>query len=345
MTELGSLVERWVSAGLISQEQGRQILAEEKQPVLVATPRGSIIAEALAYVGGVLLLLAVIIIANIYWPSLTLPARSGLTGAAAVALLAAGFLLPQSMGRARVRLRAVMWALAVATFGFFVGVIFHGLKWNSEDGVLIAAACATGLAIALWLLQKTFLQQAALGLAVALTVIMAAAHLPNENEAIGLALWGTGLAWLALAWGELLNPQRTGYLLGAAAVVAGAELTTPANWGLALASVTVVVLVIAASVLVRDLWLLGVGSVGVLITTPIIIDRFFEGDLAAPLALLGAGVLLIGLGVLTARQAGQRTRQRPAQSPKLATIEPWLAVILAAAIAVAVTLVVLVVGR
>ena len=246
MTELSSLVGQWVADGLISAEQGRQILATQKSPVLVAPPRGSLVAEALGYVGGVLVLLAAIIITTIYWPQLTLGARSGLTAATAAVLLAAGFALPAGLGRPRSRLRAVLWALAVAA----------------------------PLAIVLWLLQKVYLQQAALGVALAVTVA-AAVHLPDEGEAtIGLALWGVGLAWLALTWADLYAPQRTGFLLGGIAVVAGSQMTTQADWGVALASGTVVALVTAA-VLVRDLWLLGVGAVGVLITVPMIFDRYF----------------------------------------------------------------------
>lgn len=341
MTELSSLVGQWVAGGLISEEQGRRILATQKSPVLVASPRGSLVAEALGYVGGVLVLLAAIIITTIYWPQLTLGARSGLTAAAAAIPLAAGFALPSRMGRPRTRLRAVLWALAVAAFGLCVGVTLEGLKWRDEDAVLAAAVAALALAILLWMLQKAFLQQAALGVALAVTAVSAAVHLPDDGEAtVGLALWGVGLAWLALTWGDLLAPQRTGYLLGGVAVVAGSQMTTQTEWGIALASATTVLLVTAA-VLVRDLWLLGVGAVGVLITVPMIFGRYFEGELAAPLSLLGAGVLLIGLGVFTARRRGRQA----VASPLPARIAPWQAIACAVVVIALVTPAVLLVGQ
>ncbi|WP_020524769.1 DUF2157 domain-containing protein [Catelliglobosispora koreensis] len=341
MSELSSLVGQWVSRGIISEQQGQQILAEHKQPLRVSISRGSLIAEALAYVGGILILLAAIIIASLYWPDLVLAAKSGLTGGSAAIVLIAGFLLPASMGAARGRLRSVLWALSVALLGIAVGITLDGLHWNDETGVFAAAAAAAALAAPLWLYHKSFLQQTALGVSLVLAVGSAAAHLPNDREStIGLAIWGLGLAWLALTWGALITPQRTGYLLGGAAIVAGSQLTTQLDWGLALAGASVLAL-LAAAVYVRDLWLLGVGAVGVLVTVPLIVDRFFEGELAAPLALLGAGVLLIGLGVFTARKRGGAEAKQRAEH----RIPAAYAIGLAVAVAAVMTVVVLLAGR
>jgi len=110
----------------------------------------------------------------------------------------------------------------------------------------------------------------------------------------------------------------------------------------ALANATVVALVTAA-VLIRDLLLLGVGAVGVLITVPVIFDRYFEGELAAPLALLGAGVLLIGLGVITARRRGRQAVASPLPTPT--RIPPWQAVACATAVVALVTPVVVLLGQ
>src|SRR4030095_610877 len=119
-----------------------------------------------------------------------------------------------------------------------------GLDWQSEDSLFAAASSSAVLAIILWAYQRTALQQVAIAVAVASTVGSAAAMLPHSDEAIvGLALWGAGLSWLILVWGALLPPARTGYLLGGVAVVLGAQLTAGNDWGLALATISVVALV------------------------------------------------------------------------------------------------------
>ncbi len=132
MTGLDTFVKHWVEEGVISPQQGEQIMSEETEPNQVTKPRGSLMAEALAYVGGMLVLLTVIIIATIYWPSPTLAGRTSIAGCAAIATLLAGALLPDSMGAAKVRLRAVLWALAVTTTGMFTGILVDGIGWQSR---------------------------------------------------------------------------------------------------------------------------------------------------------------------------------------------------------------------
>lgn len=335
MTDLNTQVRNWVSSGIISPDQGEKILAQQPQP----PARGSLVAEALSYVGGVLVLVAALIIASIYWPSMSLGARSALTGGAAALVLAAGVVLPATMGPARRRLRAVLWAMAVVLTGVWIGVTLDGLHWEDETGILIAASSAAVVGFFLWGYQKTVLQQAALGVALAIAAGAAAAHLPRGDEVtVGLTVFGLGLTWLALAWGDLVAPQRCAYILGGAAVIFGGQLTTRQDWGFVLAAVSVAALV-AAAVLIRDLWLLAVGAVGVLITVPAIIDRYFSNELAAPLALLGAGASLIALGVFIAR------RRTTAAQRAAVTIPARYAVALAIVVLAVMTPVVLISGR
>jgi hypothetical protein len=69
------LLDRWVERGLIRREQVDHIRVEEgwepAQPTSVAVaaagPHGSLIVEALGYLGGVLIVVAASLIANWYW--------------------------------------------------------------------------------------------------------------------------------------------------------------------------------------------------------------------------------------------------------------------------------------
>jgi hypothetical protein len=69
------LLDRWVERGLIRREQADHIRVEEgwepAQPTSVAVaaagPHGSLIVEALVYLGGVPIVVAASLIANWYW--------------------------------------------------------------------------------------------------------------------------------------------------------------------------------------------------------------------------------------------------------------------------------------
>ncbi|MFP5346003.1 MAG: hypothetical protein ACLGIA_03110 [Actinomycetes bacterium] len=93
------------------------------------------------------------------------------------------------------------------------------------------------------------------------------------------------MVWLLLGWGGLLPPRRAAYVLGGVGVLGGAQVTMTDGWGHVLALVTV-------------------ASLGMVMTVPPVIDRYFPGVLAAPLALLVAGAVLLAAAVQVARRRG-----------------------------------------
>jgi hypothetical protein len=78
-----------------------------------------------------------------------------------------------------------------------------------------------------------------------------------------------------------------------------------AGWGYFLALATVGAL-IGAGVLLGDLLLLSVGALGALQALPATVLYFLPGALAAPLALLAGGVVLITVAVWAARRGLRR---------------------------------------
>ncbi|MDQ3885758.1 MAG: hypothetical protein M3308_01760, partial [Actinomycetota bacterium] len=164
------------------------------------------------------------------------------------------------------------------------------------------------------------LQHAALVAALAVTAGAAAAQLPGGDEAVtGLAVWGFGVGWLLLGWGRVVAARYVAYVCGGAAVVVGAQLALSVGWGAGLALGSAAALV-AAGVWLRDLVLLGVGSVATLLTVPAVLAEFFPDTLAAPLALLGVGVLLVAGALYTARwhRLSRKGRDRDRATPRMA---------------------------
>ncbi len=310
----------WVDRGLITAEQAAGIRAAEARLSREPAPRadheprpGSLVGEALGYVGGVLVVVAAVLITSRYWPQLGIGARLGIAFGAAAVLLAAGGAAPAGQGGAGLRLRSVTWLLSTAAFA--AGLVLLGdeaLRLAGDDTALLAAGGAAGWGAVLWWRRRDFLQQAALVAALAVGAGALAAHLPAGADAVsGVAVWGVGAVWLVLGRGEVLGRRQPASAFGAAVAVVGGQLTMDRGWGAVLALATVVAVVAVATV-GHDLVLLAVGAVGALMTVPAVLTLFFPDTLTAPLALLATGVLLVASAPVV---TGRRFRARQAVAP------------------------------
>ncbi len=303
--DLDGRLQAWVARGLITREQAARIRAvEHGEPVEQPRRPASMVAEALGYVGGVLILVATGVLAGRFWVDLGVGGRLVATFAAFVVLVAVGGVVPAAQGTPGGRLRAVLWLLSVAVLGFGLGLLADDVWGFSSDDVLLLAACGSAVCAAvLWWRHRTVLQQAAVVAALVFLAAALAERLPREDEAvIGLAIWGVGVVWLLLGWGGVIGHRVAADVLGGAAVVLGTTLCVDRTWGSVLAIVTAVALVVAG-VGLRDLVLLVVGSIALLVDVPVVTDRWFPNALAAPLALLVVGGLLV-VGALVAARRG-----------------------------------------
>lgn len=342
--DLTDRLSRWVEHGLITREQAERILADERarSAELGGRPARlpSLVAEALGYVGGVLVLIAAGLIAGRYWSELGVAGRLSVAFGAAALLLGAGASLRPRLGETGRRLRAVCWLLSSATIALGTGLLGTDvLDLSGDVTVLLAAAVAACYAAALWPLSREVPQQAAVVVALAVTAGAAAALLPGSIDAVaGLAVWGVGAAWLLLGWGSLVTPRAASWILGGAIVIVGSLMTLETGWGVAVGLGTAAVLV-AAGAWLRDLLLLGVGAVATLLAVPSTLNRFFPDTLTAPLALLATGVLLVGGALYTARR-----RRRASADHSRNPANPRLAAGLAAGVVATVALAVILLG-
>lgn len=346
------LLDRWVERGWIQREQADRIRTEEGWEPRPATSaaaahvagRGSLIVEALGYLGGVLIVVAAVLLANRYWASIPTWGRVALPVAAAAVLLGAGWLAYRHRSARTTRLRAVLWlasTAAVAVAFWVAGRDVLGLPEN-ENLALLAGVGTAAYAGVLYVYSPIFLQQMALFAALATAAGAAAGTLPKgEGAPSGLAIWGLGAIWLAVGWGNLLRPRRGALVLGAVGTLVGAMITLSAgDWGYVFALTTVAALVTLA-VLLGDLIMLGIAAVGALQVLPATVMHFFPGALTAPLALLAAGLLLLAGALYLTRR---RTRQVIRRTSRHQVGSPAAALTVAAVIAVAATLAALLVG-
>ncbi len=344
-------LEQWVRNGLISHEQAERIREYEAGQPAAAAPGpahrggrpGSLVTEGLGYVGGVLVLVAAVTLAGRYWSGLGVAGRLGLVFGAALLLVVAGAAVPAPPGSAGHRLRAVSWVLAVVAFGGGIALLADEVVGIAGERVPFASALgAAALAALLWWRHRSVVQQAAFVVAVAVTVGTGAALLPPAGDTrVGSALWGWGAAWLLLGWGRVVGTgaaaRAAADVCGGAVATTGALIAVDTDPGSVLALLTASLLV-AVGVGLRDLVLLGVGSVATLIVVPTVTSRWFPDTLTAPLALLVAGVLLVAGALLAARR--RRTGPRPAPtgdrslSPRAAVVAATGLLLVTAAVVV-----------
>jgi Predicted membrane protein (DUF2157) len=310
---LREMLDDWVNAGIISSAQARRIDARARSEATgrdaidARGSRSSLAIEALGYLGAVIVAVATILIAAQYWSDLTVSARLLIVGGAALALISAGLAVPPQLGDIGVRLRSVLWLTSTgAAAGFLVLLGSEVFDLTEADLALLVTAGTAVLSGILWNRHRVVVQQVVMMVALMSTAFAVVAQLGSDSLP-GLGAWGVAVVWLLLGWGGILGPRRSVVALSAAAAVIAAMSTTSDDAGLVFAIATAAT-VVCTAVLFRDLVMLAVGAVGALLVLPQAVDRWFPGSLAAPMALLAVGVLLVSSALWI---AARRMRHGP----------------------------------
>jgi hypothetical protein len=342
--DLAAQLDHWVAAGLISAEQaagiarweqlaGAALTGPDRLPATGrtegATPRRSVAVEALAYLGGAVILAALVVATVGYWSELTRAARIAIPLSATVVLLLAGVAARPRFGAASSRVRGVLWLLCSATLAVLLVVLTDVPSTTGSAALLEVAAGLTMGTWALWLAHRAVPQQMAAFAAVqVLAVAVANAAAEPGGVLDGAAMAAVALAWGISAWYGLLpgvdgrpasvgdaarragrpigaDQRRVGLLLAAVGTCVGAVVLA-VQQGTAWLGVLPVVLVVVAAVMTADLVMVGIGAAGTLIVLPIVVHAYVESLLSMALVLLAAGAALVAVALWVARH--RRTR-------------------------------------
>ena len=327
--DLPERLDRWVGAGLISRRQATRIAVAEGFPAtssgtveprapgsaisgFLATGRTGYVVEALGYLGGTLAAVAGFIAVNQLWPDIPIAAELLFAAAGALLLLGAGALVQAGADPALWRLRSLLWALSTGCL-VAAAVLLVGRVWDAEPitTALVASSLAALYASWLWRQAPTPLQHLVLFAAVATAVATAAGRLDTDllPWSAGLALWLVSAAWAALTTRALIRPVLTGRLAAAIGLLVGAQLTMEYAAGMVLAMGTVAAL-LGAGVVLRQVWLLGLGAFGVVQVVPQVASSYLPESVAAPLAVLAVGVVLLLAAAWLSRTQRPRNRER-----------------------------------
>lgn len=317
------MIERWVAAGIVTTEQAAQMradlsgLAGRSSDAREAGRGTSLLAEAIGYLGGVIVLVASGLVTSWFWADMSTSARLSLAGGMTVVLFIAGVTVSPRLGAGpRDRLRSVLWFLASSTLAGFLGLLGNeAFRWQDEKLACFTAAGTATVSGALWYVHRRLFQHAATFIPLVVAAGTGTWLLTHSDSWPAAAVWTVGVVWAALACTGALWPRQEGLIFGGVAAVFAAMTVIDQNWGTAIALATVTALVVIA-VALRDLILLAVGAVGVLFVLPRVMGRLFPGSLSAAVALMVVGILLVGAAVLTARRRHDKPGQpRPPAPP------------------------------
>jgi hypothetical protein len=268
------------------------------------TGRISLLTEAAAYVGAVLILAGGIAAVGQRWHSITGWERVGIVAGAAVFFLLAGIIVRRVQEPAIQRLVDVVWFLSVAAAGWAVGFAAHDVYGNTVR--VTALAVGVGITVysaALWLARRHALENFALFTGLIVTICGTIVTIDNSPSplAFALPLWAFGLAWMALGWRRYAEPVwvtvPSGVIL---ALIAPSLAAGEYGWVYAIGIATAAA-AMAASVPLRNTPLLALGTLAMFGYVTGVVVRYFQQSLGVPGALAITGVLILGLAVITAR--------------------------------------------
>jgi Predicted membrane protein (DUF2157) len=312
-TQLARLVEQQVIPGsqaqvLLEAAQAdrldRQSAPGESAPR--SSPKSSAVLEVLGYVGGALVLGAVIMLGSLFWDDLGSTGRKLIAVASVVVPALGGAALIK--GRARPELGRILLALACYAAGFAYLVVIEDHKFVVSAAVVVLTS-AIG---AVLLRSGAFLVSGWSGAmllvcAVVFNVIDVAAASSEDYRvvpahlAIGFLLVGAVLAGSGLLLSRTLAWSLAGLSGWAASIVL--QMDAPDGEWLSMVVATLVsAALLTAFVLTRRYPYAVIGCVILLSIWPVSLYRILDDAVGAAIGLVAAGAVLISSVVVLSRR-------------------------------------------
>jgi hypothetical protein len=319
MRELDTKLQAWRAEGLVSPEQAAAIAAFEAAQPEPTSPRRTLFAEAIGYVGAALAVGAIGLIVSDVWEELATGPRLLLVGLLTLILAGAGFGLRNLARDPLQRLASVLFTGAIAGVGWFAAIVATEVGTLDGGQIGLAVGGATfAVALPLYLLRQRALHQLTV-LVTTIIVAVSALMLPAmEVDPIwyGLTVSAIGAGWFALAYGGWLHPRFLGEVTGSALAIVALQVTGRADqfWPMFLA-VALAGGLIALAVVSDRLHHLVVGAIGLFIIVPQLVFRLFGDTLGAPAVLLIIGLLLVLLAVGIGRARREVGGVKPDHEP------------------------------
>jgi hypothetical protein len=294
-----------IIGGFYSWAQRQGLLTTEQAVEAQRSPRRiSLLTEAVAYIGAILILAGGIAAVGQQWHSISAWGHTGVFAGIAVLFLTVGVVLHKVREPAIQRLVDVVWFLSVAGVAGTVGFAAHDVYRNTAAVTTLAVGTGiTAYSAVLWLLRRHALQDFALFTALIVTICGAIVTVDNSppSLAFAIALWVFGLVWAGLGWQRYVEPLwmtvPAGVIL---ALVVPSLAVGEYGWVYAI-GLTTAAAAMTASVPLRNTPLLALGALAMFGYVTSMVIRYFHDSLGVPGALAITGALILGLATVTAR--------------------------------------------
>jgi hypothetical protein len=309
----GLIIAAVIFAGFYYWARRRGLLAAGQETEgAPAARRVSLLTEAVAYIGSILILAGGIAAVGQRWHTFSDWAHVGVLAGAAVVFLLAGVIVRRVREPAIQRLVDVVWFLSVACVAGATGFAVREVYGNTpEVTVLAVGAAATAYAAALWLARRHALEN--LALFTGLIVLISGAILTINNSrpalAMAIALWGFGLIWAGLGWRRYAEPLWVAVPCGVILALLAPSLAVGEHGWVYAIGIGTAAAAMAASVPLRNTPLLALGTLAMFGYVTSAVIRYFHQSLGVPGALAITGVLILVLAAASARL--MRATHRP----------------------------------
>lgn len=288
--------------------------------------RISLLTEAVAYVGVILLLAGGAVAIGQRWNSIPSGGQVGVLAGAAAFFLLIGIVARRVRDPAIQRLAGVVWFLSVACVAGAVWLAWWKAYGSTGPVTVLVGGAVTVYSAALWRVRRGALQNVALfaGLIVTiLGIVDYAVDLANGHGGTGsapaiagvLPLWAFGLAWAWLGWRRYVEPVWVTIPCGVILALIVPAFAAAHGWGHAgyAIGIATAAAVMAASVPLRNVPLLALGALAMFGYVTSAATHYLQQSLGYPSALAIAGVLIIALAILSARLMRAAHPPRPGQ--------------------------------
>ena len=297
--------------------------------------RISLLTEAVAYVGVILLLAGGAVAIGQRWNSIPSGGQVGVLAGAAVFFLLIGIVARRVRDPAMQRLAGVAWFVSVACAAGAVWLAWWKAYGSTGPVTVLVGGAVTVYSAVLWRVHRGALQNVALfaGLIVTiLGIVDYAVDLANGHGGTGsapaiagvLPLWAFGLAWAWLGWRRYVEPVWVTIPCGVILALIVPSFAAAHGWGHVgyAIGIATAAAVMAASVPLRNVPLLALGALGMFGYVTSAATHYLQQSLGYPSALAIAGVLIIGLAILSARlmraahppRPGRPDAEKPSQA-------------------------------